>query len=182
MRREPKRPKARGLGPHQRKALMDHLSDGLQLAEIRRLMVVIEEQLPLVGLIEVPLDDDRRHMVRVARAAKALQAALDKARPPMALEDDVETFGWEKFDATLAELHQTATLMAKGQPARRRGRPRKQAWRDELITVVWNAYPAEHRKKTRDGHFEHTVEMLLRFLGAPVEDVHVAVISALTRR
>ncbi|QRK06703.1 hypothetical protein JQX13_42615 [Archangium violaceum] len=162
---------------------MDHLSDGLQLAEIRRLMVVIEEQLPLVGLIEVPLDDERRDMARVARAAKALQAALDKARPFMGEDDDgVETFGWGKFDAMLADLHKSATFWAKQQPARRRGRPRKQAWRDELITVVWNAYPAEHRKKTRDGHFERTIEMLLRFLGAPVEDVHLAVISALTRR
>lgn len=182
MRRDPKRPKARGLEPHQRKKLIDHLSKGLKPAEIRPLMDAIEEQLQWVGLREVHLDDDdRRDMAEVARAARALRAALDKARPPMGADPN-ENFYWGTFDATLADLQESATFMAKRPPERRRGRPRQQEWRDDLITVVWNAYPAKHRKKTRGGHFYGTVEKLLGFLGAPVDDVHAVVLKALTRR
>jgi hypothetical protein len=179
---EPKRPKARGLEPGQREDLMKHLKNHLQLSEIRPLMDAIEEQLLLVGRREVHLDDDRRDMARVARAAKALRAALDHARPPMGPDPNYETFGWAEFGATLADLERSATFMAKMPAARRRGRQRQQKWRDELITVVWHAYPAKHRKKTEEGDFEITIGLLLRFLGARHRNVHAAVISALTRR
>jgi hypothetical protein len=128
----------------------------------------------------------RNHYVRMSEMAHELIAVLDWEAPHGPMSSLTARSGFQISWAPLRELlvqlqreaeEETATWTGK------RGR-HTEKWRDELIRAVHAAYPQTTKsraKKSRESHFERTIDLLLDWLGAKVSDTHGAVIRALRK-
>jgi hypothetical protein len=128
------------------------------------------------------IEKSRRHFEEQEKLARDLIASLDWREPHDGMSELSSragySLGWSALREHLAWLADVARQEAETH-RRRRGRPSETGWRNKLINRVWDAYPPARATRTRGGHFEETIEMLLKWIGDEPEDVHDVVVAAL---
>lgn len=165
--------------------LDEHLRQEIPLADLPSAIFAIA-MVFLAAQIEIAHKSDladgrvarRRHMASVHKHATELQRLLAIGRPLVG----TQRIRWDRFDAELRDAVVAAEVesaAADERPARRGRRP--EAWRDDLVSVVYSVYPAGAAKRSVGSHFEATIDLLLNYLGKPVSDVHSVVLDALVR-
>lgn len=123
-------------------------------------------------------DQEHAHFSRLAINVEALRRDLQHQRPEWG------TIGvdWSALDDVLSVVAQSSAAEAAATAASTsQGRPPKD-WRDRVVAVVFHAYPDGDALKSRDSHFERTVQKVLEFLDDYPVDVHSLVIDSLARR
>jgi hypothetical protein len=171
------------LNPEQERELREHLARDIPAAALSPAMQAINWQLKHG-------DFDERSRARSAATRK--QRFSHRERMVRAVADLIELIyedrpgwtdiNWQTLVASLDELHKAARIERSiFEPHGRRGRKLFDG-RDGLVSVAFSVYPRGTAKKSVGSRFEHTVEMLFRFLGIEVEDVHSVILDALRRQ
>lgn len=167
----------------QETALADHLGGELGTDSILDAVLSLDlacalavDERALAPAVRARTSASRAHMLAVLKHASALEELLRSERPL------VKTAGldWAGLDRALSNVIESARLEVEATKPRR-GRPPLH-WRDVMIAIAYEAYPTGKATRTIGSHFERTVEMLLEFIGQPVEDVHSLVMDALRRQ
>lgn len=117
--------------------------------------------------------------VMIASASRLSQLLQNRTSRPAGMnEDEAAT-----QSSQLERMRQRAVDESHVLAPQHRGRGRRRLeWRDRLVAVMWHAYPAGVATKSVGGHFEETIEILLRFLDRDVANVHGVIIEALKRQ
>jgi hypothetical protein len=125
-----------------------------------------------------------KHQAAVAEAAEELLRLLSVELPggcrarPLVATAGIE---WDMLVATLERVAVSARQEAAAYSTSGRGRPPDEL-RDILVSVIHSVYPSSAARKARGSHFERTVELVLRWCGRSIADVHGLCNEALARR
>ena len=175
------------LSPEQVNELTEHLGEVLLDATERDAAVTAIDSAADLGEPVTPSDwkwirdGSHAHAAKVASRATQLRELLRSELPTGAFSS-LADLDWSRIDTDLGRVIEAATAEAEGS-ARQKGAGRPpDEFRDELIAVIYSAYPPGEGTKSRGSHFERTVEMVLGYIGREVEDVHGLIVKALRRR
>lgn len=167
------------------RALRTHLSCVIEGETLNHAMVTLDLECDIASRGTTALSRRKfwreldQDLDRFVRAIDAVEAMMHRPNVGAAFATVDEMADLFECITRVRKNTESARAYADVQLASR-GRPRK-LWRDNLVHRVYSIYPKGSAAKSHGSHFEETVGLLLGYLKREVDDVHSAVMDALSR-